>query len=296
MPADTRATPMGTPWASTWDAAWGEAVADRENELGRRICGCRTRGATPCPQVSTHPSGRCRHHGGFDLTGAPAGNRNAQVHGLYAQRVMLCGTHCPVWQTCPLGGGSPDGGAGIVKLKGADRPGCPYEEAEYQAAVTDARRVAKARDPKDEWGEHLTHQVALLTVMVSRAARAMSQRPLVDRVEQSGETYHMVVDKPSAALVAFDKLSRELRRWVSLLDGRYPPSRVHNQTERETDERHASERHLGATGGTPPGAHANNRPAPREGERTREPSSHAPSRTADTKNPKPDAPISGCTR
>src|SRR5262245_40953974 len=104
--APPRATTRGTPCALSWDDAWVAQVEAREAAVDRRVCGARTIGGTPCPLPSDHASGRCRHHGGFALPGAPADNRNAVVHGLYSRRLMICGSHCPAWQSCPMGGGS----------------------------------------------------------------------------------------------------------------------------------------------------------------------------------------------
>lgn len=101
-----RATKFGTPCARAWDAKWVRLVERRETDVGRRICGARTVGGVPCLLPSDHDSGRCRHHGGFPLTGAPEENRNAVVHGLYSRRLMVCGTHCPAWHSCPMGGGA----------------------------------------------------------------------------------------------------------------------------------------------------------------------------------------------
>jgi len=76
---EVRTTPRGTPCARSWDDAWIARVERREDDLDRRICGARTIGHASCPAVSDHASGRCGHHGGFALTGAPDGNRNAAV-------------------------------------------------------------------------------------------------------------------------------------------------------------------------------------------------------------------------
>ncbi len=100
--AHANTTPRGTPRAKCWSDDWIATVDAKESLYGRRICGARLMSGTPCTLTSNHPSGRCRFHGGFDLTGAPEGNRNAVIHGLYSRRLMPCGPHCPVWQSCPL--------------------------------------------------------------------------------------------------------------------------------------------------------------------------------------------------
>lgn len=267
LPVTTRA---GTPCADSWGKKWIAEVDRRESSLGRRICGARSVGDKPCLMPSTHDSGRCPHHGGAELTGAPAGNRNAELHGLYSRRLMICGTHCPAWKSCPLGGGSADpfqrgatarhleqigmkstthngrdpGGAGngfhavdaalpagvpektltygeyLMQLPESERPPCPDEQTEYDNVVADLdERSAAAGHPA---ARHLVHHVALLNVMVSRASRALSMKPFVEKVEQAGEGYYMATEKPSAQLMAFERLSRELRHWVRLFDLQHP--------------------------------------------------------------------------
>jgi len=221
QPPTPRTTTRGTPCAASWTEEWIARVEEREGLLNRRICGARTIGGQPCPQPADHASGRCRHHGGFLATGAPRGNRNAVIHGLYARRLAMVGTHNPGWQSDPLGGGAHDEGAGVLKLSHADRAVCPFELAEYNAVVTDLmqRTCASGNNPM---GLHLAHQVALLTVMVSRAARALAYTALTQTMEQSTETYRMSVEQPSAALTAFEKLSAELRRWMAHIEKHYP--------------------------------------------------------------------------
>ncbi len=95
-------TQHGSPCARTWTPDWIAVVEAQEESLGRSICGARLMSGNPCTLMSKHASGRCRYHGGFDLTGAPEGNRNAVLDNLYSRRLMPCGPHCPVWKSCPL--------------------------------------------------------------------------------------------------------------------------------------------------------------------------------------------------
>jgi hypothetical protein len=355
MPASTlpTATRAGTPCADSWDKKWIAEVERREAQHGRRICGARTVGDTPCLLPSDHDSGRCPHHGGAPLTGAPEGNRNAVIHHLYSRRLMICGTHCAAWHSCPFGGGAStislgkekvepketdmflgtrmeirerggeepktdaEGGLGFQperELQGAssrantlgqdaratqrpikrfpkpdseegrklaaeykrlgvihepgvnyeeelaaagstlfarasdasresgdgashlqgraapatkevsygdylkslppsERPLCPLEQSEYNEVVTDVQFRTGARS-HNALGRHLAHHVALLTVMVSRASRALNMKPITEKVEHSGDTFFMTSEKPAAALVALEKLSRELRMWM----------------------------------------------------------------------------------
>ena len=356
----TRTTARGTPCARGWDEEWIEVVERREADLGRRICGARTIGGTPCTLPSDHASGRCRHHGGFPLTGAPAGNRNGVIHDLYSRRLMVCGTHCPAWQTCPMGGGSsstfslgkekvepketdievglgfqpkregnqasnsadthgqdarattapikklpkPDSEEGrrlraeyarlgivhepgvdfelelaaagsdwesvrtasgecepthgravhatagfdyaryLMRLPLSERPICPFEQSEYQAIVTDVQRRTCAHE-SNPMGMHLAHTVALVSVMVSRAGRALALKPFTEKFEQSGEHSYTAFERPSAALVAFERLAGELRRWHQHVERNYSiyttpdPATVKEHRDRRTwDTRH----------------------------------------------------------
>lgn len=209
----TRTTNSGTPCSPAWDEAWIAAVEAAELSLGRRICGARTIAGNPCPLPQNHPNGRCKFHGGFNLTGAQPGNRNAVIHGLYSRALRPCDDSCPLWANCPCS--SDD----VKALPPPDRPPCPYERAHYQAALTDAR----ARAPKTYEDNvhpaylHLCHQIALLQTMMLRAASALRDRPLVDSVSAAANDYAMQSSKPSAYLQAFLRISSEYRSYLKLL-------------------------------------------------------------------------------
>ncbi len=211
---EPKTTRKGTPCAQSWDDAWVARVNESESSHGRRICGARTMAGTPCSLGSTHASGRCRFHGGFDLTGAPAGNRNAVMHGLYSRRLQICGTHCARWQSCPMAG------ADVLKLPPPQRPTCPYEQVEYNAVVTDGQARLNQLPEPDPRLPHLLHLVALLQVMVSRAANALSVASFVDTTAVKSTNYEMESKKLSPALHAFEVLSREFRRYEALFERR----------------------------------------------------------------------------
>ena len=207
---------LGSPCARSWDEAWVGTVEDAEARLGRRICGARTVAGTPCELEPNHENGRCRFHGGFALTGAPKGNRNAVVHGLYSRRLKVCGPECPIWDQCPCAGDD------VVATDPKQRPTCPYEQTEYNMVLTDAL-ARLARDPNaDALTLYLAHNLALLQVMVNRAAIALRNSPMVDEVQATGEAYAMQSSKLSAGLQAFLRLSSEYRRYAALLEIKYP--------------------------------------------------------------------------
>ncbi len=124
------ATALGTPVSPKWEAAWIAEVDRVESELGRRICGAHTPAWTPCKLASTHPNGRCRFHGGAPGIGAPDGNRNAWVHGLYSRRLQQCSDHCPLWQHCPMAGKD------VLAIAPSERPHCVYEQHEYDTMIS----------------------------------------------------------------------------------------------------------------------------------------------------------------
>ena len=94
--AEAETTKLGTPISPRWTEAWRAKVESVEKQMGRRICGAHSPAWTPCKLSSTHRNGRCRFHGGAEGIGAPNGNRNALIHGLYARRLQRCGMQCPV--------------------------------------------------------------------------------------------------------------------------------------------------------------------------------------------------------
>ena len=133
-----RTTTLGTPTSPLWDDAWVAEVDSVEKQLDRRICGAHSPAYTPCTLGSNHPTGRCRYHGGHSLIGAPLGNRNAMIHGLYSRRLQQCDDHCPLWQTCPM----PDKDLEALPLK--ERPYCPYEKKEYDHILDSFPRASDA--------------------------------------------------------------------------------------------------------------------------------------------------------
>ncbi len=225
MNEDRKHTALGTPCAGSWDEAWLVRVEAVEEELGRRVCGARTMSGTPCTLTSDHPSGRCRFHGGFALTGAPKGNRNAVLHGLYSRRLQVCGKHCPLWRTCPLWG---DDVAELAQPKDGRRPvvfTCPYEQAEYDEVVADGMArygQASAPDPMDRY---LVHTLALLQVMMSRGARALTQQKLIDLTSAFSSTYTCERYRVHPYLEAFLRIAGEYRRFRRMVDANLPPRR-----------------------------------------------------------------------
>jgi len=209
-------TEQGSPCAKSWDEAWIATIEAAEARLGRRICGARTVAGNPCELGSNHENGRCRFHGGFDLTGARHGNRNAVIHGLYSRRLKVCDARCPRWDECPCAG--PD----VDALPPAERPTCPYEQTEYNAALSDALARAATKFRPDPLDRHIAHTFALLQVMLDRAAIALRNGPLVDEVTASSAAYTMASSKPSAHLEAFLRITAEYRRVAALLTPRNP--------------------------------------------------------------------------
>ena len=223
QPSDSRLhTTLGTPLSPAWDLAHIALVEAREAELNRRICGARTLSGVPCSLGPNHENGRCKYHGGFNLTGAPQGNRNATVHGLYSRAIQVCGEQCPMWKTCPCA--SPE----VTKLPGPERPQCPYEVAAYNAALTDAKAGLAARVEKENslsrepasaaqpMADQAACTLAILQVMLLRASSALSVKPMVDMAIVTSEKYNSTSAKPSAYLQAFMRISSEHRRYLRM--------------------------------------------------------------------------------
>lgn len=211
--ADTppRTTALGTPCSRRWDAPWIVAVDAAELKLERRICGARCTDGTPCTLASNHPNGRCRFHGGFDLTGAQPGNRNAVLHGLYSRQLQVCGQHCPRWKHCPLAGDD------VHKLPGPKKPICAYEQAGYNASVTDFRHRLNRGPVNDPFYKHLIHHLALLQVLMTRAASAMAVSPMTSVNTASSDSYFMSSTNVNAVSEAYLRFAREFRRYLELL-------------------------------------------------------------------------------
>jgi len=210
-PSKPKLTAHRTPCAKSWSPEWVAEVERAETRLGRPICGARTIEGTPCTLPSTHKSGRCRFHGGFDLTGAPKGNRNAVIHGLYSRRLQVCGTHCPLWDACPCAGQD------LLDLPPKQRPTCPYEQAQYNAVLTDALAAAQYQPHPTPLDTHHAHHLALLRIMVDRAATALGAQPLFHTTTATGEHYEMSTTKLNPCLQAFLRLSAEYRAFTKTI-------------------------------------------------------------------------------
>ncbi|MBI5095676.1 MAG: hypothetical protein HZB26_24975, partial [Candidatus Hydrogenedentes bacterium] len=204
-PTPTHRTAAGTPCAGSWTKSWIARVTQTETRLQRRICGARLPDGSPCELESHHESGRCRMHGGFNLTGAPPGNSNAAIHGLYARRLKTCGPHCPMWNECPCAG------ADVAALEPVKRPICPYEQAEYDSAVAVALESAKKSDSATPAQD--AHTLALLQVMTTRASLAVRNEPLAHEVGFVSEgKFCQTGTKLNAHFQAFTRIVAEYRR------------------------------------------------------------------------------------
>jgi len=200
---------FNTPCSPAWDDAWIATVEKTEREHGRAVCGARTPAGTPCRLPPNHENGRCRYHGGFNLTGAQPGNRNAVKHGLYLRALQHCGPSCPRWGHCPIPTKDLD------KIPDNNRPVCPYETLQYQTALTDGfDRLARKRNT-DTFHTTLVYHTALLQVMVNRAATALTTNGFATTITANGDTQ---TPKLSPAFTAYSRLSAQLYRYLKLLD------------------------------------------------------------------------------
>jgi len=209
-------TERGTPCAKSWTEAWIKQVEAVEHNLGRNICGAKLAGGRPCEVESDHDSGRCRYHGGFESTGAPKGNRNAEIHALYSRRLRLCSRDCPLWTQCPYAG------ADVEKLEAIKRPTCPYEQDEYDLALEGALELAALNPQPNPMASHIAHNIAIIQVLFNRAALALRNASLVTNTLSNSLVNprtgaYVVESKPSAELTAFVRIAAEYRRFAALL-------------------------------------------------------------------------------
>lgn len=212
----TPASSRGTPFAGVWDDDWRAKIEAVESRLERRICGARTHAGEPCELAPNHENGRCRFHGGFPLTGGQKNNRNAIVHGLYSRRLRTCGAWCPEWNACPCAG------TDLKEIPQAMRPTCPFEQTEYNTALSDALDRVSRNPRRDGLDLHIAHNLALVQVMLNRAAVALRNAPLVDETAAPGGACLMKSSKPSAHLDAFTRIAREYRHFAALIKSSEP--------------------------------------------------------------------------
>lgn len=223
MASTQTTTKRGTLISKKWDGDWIDAVESTEKELGRRCCGAHAPDDTPCQLQSTHANGRCRFHGGARGIGAPKGNLNARIHGLYSRRLQVCGDLCPQWKTCPMAGQD------ILKLAEKHRPICAYEQEEHEILEALEQRskpkeikrydTAPEGDSHPFWPEITTlrHNLHTLQIMITRAVSVLRLGLTQSNIVES-ESYRMESSKPSAALQAYQILSREHRHTTLLYE------------------------------------------------------------------------------
>jgi len=129
-----------------------------------------------------------------------------------------------MWEECPFAEDD------LLDMPKKQRPVCVYERLEYDALVEQyipsdeekpdtaavraprtAVRSAKRTAAKPHL--HLVHTVALLQVMMSRAATVVSTERFTEKTSASGKDYAMESSKVSASLDAFLRLAREHRHY-----------------------------------------------------------------------------------
>ena len=76
-----------------------------------------------------------------------------------------------------------------MNLPPPQRPTCAYEQVEYNAVVTDGQARLDGLAHPDPRLPHLLHLVALLQVMMSRAANALSVASFIDTTAIKPTTY-----------------------------------------------------------------------------------------------------------
>jgi hypothetical protein len=120
-------------------------------------------------------------------------------------------------------------------LDPVDRPTCPYEQTEYNAALTDCLSILHNVPLYNGFMHHLAHNMALLQVMLGRAAISLRDNDLVDNPNTPSlrgvpdEAISTVCGtnsisrpntprpRPSAKLQAYLRIQSELRRTYQML-------------------------------------------------------------------------------
>jgi hypothetical protein len=241
-------TKRGTPYSKKWDQKWRDFVDTVEDQKNRRCCGAHAPDGTPCQLMSTHENGRCRFHGGVHGIGAPKDNVNARIHGLYSRRLQQCGSHCPQWKTCLFAG--PD----VLKLDPAHRPLCAYEQREIDM-LHELDQKAEGplihlwpEDPEPAGNPDHSHVVSLqanlniMQVMITRASAAIAVNGMASETNVNAKNYKMTSEKTSAALTAFNALTREYRATLKIfrsLTFNGMPKRYLRLTEEDVAEERA---------------------------------------------------------
>ena len=127
------------------------------------------------------------------------------------------------WKSCPLAGGD------ILKLKATKRPVCPYEQAENDLLTqlekdstplpTQRYDTSPKKDPHPLLPEmtSLRENLKTLQIMITRAAAAL-KTGLTQDTRVDAKDYHMETSKPSAALYAYQILTREHRNTATFYE------------------------------------------------------------------------------
>jgi hypothetical protein len=105
-----------------------------------------------------------------------------------------------------------------LALPAGERPVCPYEQTEYNAFVTDAAAKSDATPDPDPLDLHMVHTLALLQVMMNRAAAALSVNPLTETTLASTGEYRLESVKLNTLLQAFLRIGREYRAFREQFD------------------------------------------------------------------------------
>jgi hypothetical protein len=119
-----------------------------------------------------------------------------------------------MWKDCPVASDE------VLKIPQNNRPMCPYEAQQFEAALGAVEERMGNIPGHDALGGQFGEHVALLQVMVTRAAHALSACGFTDVVktqkDEIGASTSQV--KLPSALQAFMRLSTEYRRCVKMIE------------------------------------------------------------------------------
>ena len=115
-------------------------------------------------------------------------------------------------------------GDDVETLPAPERPTCPYEQTQFDTAVTDTFAVIAYGPTRDPFLGQLARHTALVQVMLTRAATALREVQMTETTEATGDAYQMKTTKPSAYLQAFLRLSSEYRRYLQIIQTHLAPT------------------------------------------------------------------------
>ncbi|MCX5771155.1 MAG: hypothetical protein NTZ09_12925, partial [Candidatus Hydrogenedentes bacterium] len=97
------------------------------------------------------------------------------------------------------------------------RPICPYEQAQYNTALADALDLSCAVGRIHPFAIHIAHNIAILQVMLGRAATEMRNANLVSETRAQSDKYTFNHEQVRPHITAITRIGGELRKYLAFL-------------------------------------------------------------------------------